>query len=171
MLRPLMLGLLSSTAMATVSASDYTPHIGSPSAQEELDAIGAPITTRSQLDAYLAVTPDSPIHRLGDEKMDSFLRSLVFVPRGVGSYSTVELEGLSSTEVYRILALFGLQSTVGSVRHRRTIDASDHAIEAKVGWTLPPTRGGQACLVTPGGSSRICTPLDGSRCSYLCRMP
>jgi hypothetical protein len=171
MIRSLMLGLLGSAAITTVSASEYMPHIASPSAQEELDAIGAPITTRSQLDAYLAVTPDSPIHRLGDEKMNAFLRSLVFVPRGVGSYSTVELEGLPSTDVYRILALFGLQSTVGSVRHRRAIDASDRAIEARVGWVLPPTRAGQACLVTPGGSSHICTPLDGSRCSYLCRMP
>jgi len=150
-------------------ASSYQLQNEAAASEEVLDAISAPIRTRAQLDAYLAVTPNSPIHRLGEAKMKTFLASLMFSPRGLGSYSSVELEGMHSSEVYSILALFGLQTTTRAVRTRRATTEDDNRVERRLRRSLPPTRGGAACLVHKGGSSHVCERLEGAVCSYLCR--
>jgi len=103
---------------------------GYPSVEAAMDARLAPIHSKSQLDAYLAVTPDSPIHTMGESKMKSFLDSLVFSPAGLGSYSVVELEGMASSDIYAILALFGLQSDASSIAHRSVASEADRYVEA-----------------------------------------
>lgn len=103
-------------AVGPAASSEITP-AASLSVQRRADAIGAPIRSKEQLHAYLSITPDSPLHKLGRAKMQSFLDSLTFTKAGLGSYSYIELEGMSSTNIYRVLSLFGAQTD--RVRGRR----------------------------------------------------
>ena len=143
---------------------------GYPSVEAAMNARTAPIHTKAQLETYLAVTPDSPIHKMGETKMQSFIDSLVFAPAGLGSYSIVELEGMASSDIYAILALFGLQSDASSIPQRSVVSEADHFVEGRLGRAQPVTRLSQACLVGPGHGSGYCEPLAGSRCSYLCKL-
>jgi hypothetical protein len=132
-----------------------------------LDVMVAPIHSKAELDSYLETHPDSPIHRLGASAMRSFLDSLVFARQGLGSYSYTELEGMSASDVYQILALFGLQSDTGSIRRKRSLSADDRMVEAQFRSSNPPRSPNRACWVTPN-SPGGCHPDPGRRCSAIC---
>ena len=153
------LGLVAPTNAEVVTDAAMT--------QVLLDVMVAPIHSKAELDRYLVRNPDSPIHGLGDADKQSFLSSLVFSGRGLASYSYLELEGRPASEVYRILALFGLQSESGSIRRRRSLSAEDRMVESGLRSARPPRRLDQGCWVTPYRPGR-CHHDPGHECSALC---
>jgi hypothetical protein len=80
--------------------------------RDRMDWVLAPIHSRADLDAYLKAktNSDSPLNALAPDARRRFLASLKFGRSGVGGFSTADLQYLSAVQVYRILALFGMQA-------------------------------------------------------------
>ena len=93
-----------------VTASDVLQQVAVE--QYAIDSATAPIRSRAALQHYLRVTPNSPLFKMSDAARSRFISKLVFTPRGLGSYSYLELENLSITDAYRILSLFGEQRSL-----------------------------------------------------------
>jgi hypothetical protein len=74
------------------------------------DASSAQIRSTAELEAYLQITPSSPLNKLSPEARQRFTTSLVFTAKGLGSYDYSDLKALSGPEVYEVLSLFGAQS-------------------------------------------------------------
>jgi len=90
-----------------------------------MDWIRAPIHTRAELKKYLkaTATTGSPLDSLSLDARKRFLSSIYFGPHGAGRFDFSDLQYLSTTQVYKILALFGEQSlaidvTDGQIRIR-----------------------------------------------------
>ncbi|MGO4551837.1 hypothetical protein AB4059_12120 [Lysobacter sp. 2RAF19] len=138
--------------------------------QSQIDTALAPIRSREDLRAHLQREMHSPLHRLAPAQRERFLASLVFAPEGLASYSFLPLEaGLSVTEVYRVLALFGAQSSIAAIGNldpateaeSAMLDVSDISTMAAM-----PSWAHGICVVN--GASRSCAPQYGSNCSRAC---
>ena len=93
-----------------------------------IDAATAPIRSQDDLRNHLAAMPSSPIYKLTPHSRAIFLSSLVFTNRGLASYSYVSLAGISVSDAYQILMLFGAQGTIGDVPNLESISPLDKAI-------------------------------------------
>jgi hypothetical protein len=160
--------LVNASEVATFAAQEWAADVAA--RQSEIDAAVAPIRSHADLRAHLQRDPDSPLHRLSRLQRDRFIQSLVFTQEGLASYSYLPLEkGLSVTDAYRVLSLFGAQSSIGAIRslHPSTeaeqtmLDASGVSTMA----AMPPWRHG-ICVID--GASRQCMPQGGSNCSRAC---
>jgi len=81
--------------------------------QRALDQIIAPIKSRADLGEYLQhMPPQSPLLALSENGRNEFLHSLVFTERGLASYRYIPLQQIDIADAYRILALFGVQSSL-----------------------------------------------------------
>lgn len=139
---------------------------------EKLDIATAPIKSRQQLQQHLAMTPDSPLYKLTPYARGNFVNSLVFTSRGLGSYSYVDLSGLSVSEAYAILSLIGAQSTIASVPGLKAESSLDQAIsdradiQAKSGVFPAAKPKDQTCYVGPEWSG--CGHRLGTTCMDGC---
>lgn len=88
----------------------------------------AQIRSVEELDTYLATTRHSPLDQLSPETRQRFIDSLVFTPGGLGSYRHSDLAGLSATEVFQILSLFGVQRTTALVSGAKVATDKDRMI-------------------------------------------
>jgi hypothetical protein len=84
-----------------------------PIEQRALDQIAAPIRSRADLDDYLShMPPRSPLFKLPEQARTEFIQSLVFTELGLASYRYLPLQQIDMADAYRILALFGVQSSL-----------------------------------------------------------
>lgn len=162
----IVIAALAGLFAAGIAAASEVTTSSTSSALERANAIGAPIRSKDQLYAYLSVMPDSPLHKLGPAKMQSFIDSLVFTQRGLGSYSYIELEDMSSSDIYRILALFGSQADVPLIR--RSVTESDGDVEQLLKSRRPVDRHNWSCIVRPGGHGGRCRRDMGYVCGGGC---
>lgn len=130
----------------------------------------APVQTvhsAAELDAFLAAHPSSAISQLGAAQMKAFLGSLVFTPKGLGSYSERASASLGRAHEQKILQIFGLGARAGEPRGTRNLMQSSVA-EWKPPRRPPNPRQGKMCVLFPGGTKGQCINGPGYRCSHLC---
>lgn len=122
--------------------------------ERDLAYLIAPIKSADDLAGYTAALPvNSPLRLLPQKSMERFIANLTFNESGVSGFSYAELERhLSVSEVYRVLALFGLQHAAAQVSGARVESDLDEAIMR--------TRRTAKCGI--GGA--VCDHLDGYEC-------
>jgi len=114
--------------------------------QQLIDQEVAPIRSQAALRQYLRVMPaKSPLRLLSASSRERFLGSLVFSKKGLASYSYEELAAhLTAFEAYKVLALFGQQSSVKVIPGLRQPDELSRAImlSADARGSSSPASGG-----------------------------
>lgn len=121
---------------AQVSAKAYTSISGADAManayQQRLrvDALVAPIHSHADLTKYLTTTPKgaSPLDAMPPAARGRFLRSLHFTEAGLGSFSYADLQNLTATQIYKILALFGVQAVTPIIIGARIVTPTDQTI-------------------------------------------
>jgi hypothetical protein len=84
--------------------------------QASVDVAVAPLRSMRDVRSHLRTTPTSPLFALGPAQRKQFIASLVFTSQGLGSYSNLPLsQGLSVSQAYKVLALFGAQSAIAEI--------------------------------------------------------
>jgi hypothetical protein len=154
--------------------------------QKRLDLALAPIKSRAKLETYLKNTPPSrnPLDRLSSSAKKRFLKSLRFNEKGLTSFSYADLEGLTATEIYRILSLFGVQSDTSAIKSARIKSETDALIMQSPNVACGPGTGigcgdggGDGGGGGGGGGDRYnykcdpphtCTPSAGDYCTSNC---
>ena len=137
--------------------------------QVDIDLAVAPIRSSAELDLYLAQHRNSPLHQLRPDLRQRFIESFVFTKKGLASYSYLPLERLSVTEAYRLLSLFGVQSSIGGIRGLRATNASERTILEASSTSIaanPDWKDG-ICVIH-GPAPGICHDRHGSNCSRAC---
>ncbi len=133
---------ISNSTAATINVQEPSLHMAQPgtSPQESPAQVRnkknramAPIKSAVDLENYVKLTPASlsPLSRLSKTGLANFLGSLTFNAKGVTGYRYVDLEEeLTPTEIYRVLALFGVQSHVKSMKKAKVkTDADKRLLE------------------------------------------
>jgi hypothetical protein len=69
----------------------------------------AQIRSAKDLENYLQTVRNSPLDYMSPAAKQRFVSSLVFTARGLASFRYTDLQDLSATQVYQILALFGTE--------------------------------------------------------------
>ena len=131
--------------------------------QSQIDAALAPIRSHAALRAHMRHAADSPLYLLSGQQRQQFIQSLVFVPEGLASYSFVPFEqGLSVTDAYRVLALFGAQSSLATILNLHPVNEAENAMLEVSGVStmaaIPPWAHG-ICVIN--GGSRRCVHQSG----------
>ena len=143
---------------------------------EQADVATALITSTDQLGNHLATTPSSPLYKLHPAARSHFVASLVFTPLGLGSFSYEDLAGLSVADAYRVLSLFGAQSTLSSIPGLTESTDLDRTIAAKaqisrnasgVVGPLADPRSNKVCVMGPEGANK-CVSEYGHHCTDGC---
>ncbi|WAT14977.1 hypothetical protein [Xanthomonas fragariae] len=102
-------------------------------AQRRLAKQNAPIRSQQLLAEYLVSQGSrgaSPIDALSPSSRERFIRSLQFNANGLASFYYADIEReLPLAEAYRLLALFGVQHTVGLFDRPRIVTLSDKDIQ------------------------------------------
>lgn len=91
----------------------------------------APIKSALDLQNYIKMTPPnlSPLNLLSKAGLAEFLDSLTFNKQGLTGYKFSNLEEeLTPTQIYRILALFGSQSHVRSMKNAKIKTEADRRL-------------------------------------------
>lgn len=134
--------------------------------QRILDQIAAPITSQAALDSYLRQLPaGSPLKALSQRARTDFLDSLVFTDRGLASYRYVPLQQIDLADAYRILALFGVQSSLAVAPSVHA--ASEEGILLEAAFSKDPIRvdyPGYACVSKATCASTYNSICIGSNC-------
>ena len=78
----------------------------------------APLKSASDVYQYTQAMPKnlSPLSALGNSERDRFIQSLRFNEKGLTQFDYSALLGLSAQQVYKILALFGMQSSAELIK-------------------------------------------------------
>ncbi|WP_349985724.1 hypothetical protein ABRP17_013060 [Stenotrophomonas sp. WHRI 8082] len=93
------------------------------------------IRTENELEAWLTHEPqDSPLKLLTADDRGRFLDSLYFSDKGLASFSYTPLDGLRPSELSRLLALFGVPSSLDTVLTARQERGS---APATIRWPPP----------------------------------
>lgn len=151
--------------------------------QYEIDSVSAPVKTLAELKEHLATNPRSPLYRLDPGARRAFLKSMVFTNYGLASYYFSPLQGLSVSDAYAVMSLFGEQRAVGTIpgmRARSSIEESMLFVSrsgriSPLGEDPPPTPTEplphQACIVDGSSSppTHWCEPSPGAMCNSKCR--
>jgi hypothetical protein len=100
-----------------------------------LDRAGAFIRTRAELEAWLAVRPAAavvdPLGALSPPARTRFLASLRFGPNGVAAFQSKDIQSeLTTTQAWRLLALFGLQSALAAMPGLAVRSPEDAEVDA-----------------------------------------
>lgn len=157
---------MSFTSTAAIAASlDELPAITLAMEQEQqtIDLAAAIIRSQGDLQRYLQTTPDSSLHRLPASARQMFIDSLVFTPRGLGSYSYLPLQTLSVTEIHQILSLFGVQTSLEAIPGLRARTAAEHLMLRPMSR---PGRPNSQCYM--GDKGTYCRVTQGSVCPTSC---
>jgi hypothetical protein len=134
--------------------------------QQEIDMDVAPIQSRADLQRHLRSGIDSPLAKLAPRAKKAFLDSLVFTPRGLGSYSYLPLVQLPMRDRYRVLALFGLQSDAARIPGSApTSEVERHMLD--VAPMIQHDWGNKICVIY-SEDSMICESQYGAACSRAC---
>lgn len=99
--------------------------------QRTLDLAAAPIKSLEDFDVYIRGIgiENTPLKKLTLESRHRFIESLRFSKSGLASFDYTDLEHeLTATEAYKLLSLFGLQSTTSSLEGLRIKDQVDRLI-------------------------------------------
>ena len=119
--------------------------------QRQLDMMSAPIHSESDLAKYDEITDVSqnPLNSLSQAAKGRFLKSLIFNEKGLSSFGEADLKTeLSASQVYRILSLFGVQSSTQIIQGLRMENDIDRAIMSKasiIPYTMPGGADGYRC--------------------------
>lgn len=94
--------------------------------REKMDWLLAPIHTRADLKKYLQATEKtgSPLDALDHNAKQRFLSSMHYSRYGAGAFNYLDLQYLSTKQVYKILALFGRQGLATEITGDRIRPAS-----------------------------------------------
>jgi hypothetical protein len=99
--------------------------------REAIELAMAPIKSRADLQQYLAekhIKP-SPLDTLSPAAKQRFISSLKFNEHGITTFDYRDLEaGLTSTQIYRVLALFGVQHDSSLLRHAKIQTPTDRNV-------------------------------------------
>jgi hypothetical protein len=112
------------------SSSDATIATRITQDTEARDAINralAPIRSATQFAAYMATLPaNSPMRALAPLDRALLSQSLDFGPDGLLSYDATTLQGLTVSQAYQVLALFGAQGHTVDIKapSRATLDSA-----------------------------------------------
>ncbi len=95
-----------------------------------LDSHTAAIKSLAGLQRYERQTDPglNPLNALTPLNRRLFIDKLTFNEKGLSSFSYAALAGLSASQVYRILGLFGVQTDIGLIRELRIRRPEDQAI-------------------------------------------
>jgi hypothetical protein len=160
--------LVHASNRATITPQDWATDVAI--RQSQIDVALAPIRSRADLRTHLQRDLNSPLHRLPPVQRERFIGSLVFTPEGLASYSFLPLEkGLSVSEVYRVLSLFGAQSSIAAIRNLHPASEAESAMLDVSGisaMAAMPSWAHGICVIS--GESRSCVPQYGSNCSRAC---
>lgn len=97
--------------------------------ERELEHQLAPIQSRNQLSEYLKTHLMSSLSALTPGAKRRFIQSLVFTEKGLGSYDYSDLRiELTATQIYKLLALFGVQRTTALIPNIRIENPTDQLI-------------------------------------------
>ncbi|WP_143073980.1 hypothetical protein [Roseateles sp. YR242] len=126
----LILGILTCAA----AQSQVAPSAGSDGRiqnQVEINRLLAPIKSAQDLYDYLnKKPPESPLDKLSPSAKRRFVDSLQFNEKGLTTFQYTDLESeLSTSEIYQVLALFGVQHHAASIRGARVSSATDLLIK------------------------------------------
>lgn len=84
----------------------------------------APVKNKMDLEELLS--RPSPLDKLSSYNKESFVNSVTFGENGVSGFSMIELEDeLTVSEIYKVLALFGMQSGVSQFDNARVSEPVD----------------------------------------------
>lgn len=156
-------------ALCLVPLSAIATDVGAEAArwqQQEIDLAIAPIKSLADLEHHLTTAIDSPLAKLTPDARKEFIESLVFTSKGLGSYSWRPLAAtLSVTDTWRVLSLFGLQSTTSDVPGpAATSDVEHHMLEAAP--MIQHDWGNKICVVQ--SPNVWCETQYGANCSRAC---
>ncbi|HJR72089.1 MAG TPA: hypothetical protein VJ806_00430 [Luteimonas sp.] len=103
--------------------------------QRSIDGALAPIKSSTDLRSYvLNKQPNSPLNRLSPGAQKRFIESIQFNEKGVTTYDYADLRAeLTASQVYEVLALFGIQGTTAIIPGLRVNSDADRAIMAPRG--------------------------------------
>lgn len=116
------------TVVMTAAALATTCSMAATDLRESVDAIAAPIHNASDLKTFMASHrgADNPLNALSPAARARLVESLDFRNGGVASYYFADLEAeLNLTQAFKILSLFGAQSTITVLKHARVESESD----------------------------------------------
>lgn len=157
-------------SVGQVTSADILQEVGA--TQREIEEAMAPIRSAADLKRYLETTTDSPLDKLGASARGNFLKSLVFAKGGLGSYSYVELSGLTVTDAYRILSLFGAQSSVSSIpnlKPRNKSEESVYTLSSRLYGTQGVIRNYECIVYGADPDPTRCSYMYGRNCNSLCK--
>lgn len=80
----------------------------------------APLKSAADVQQYTHATPRnlSPLSALSSSDKDRFIQSLRFNDKGLTQFDYTALTQLTPTQIYKILSLFGMQSSAGLINAR-----------------------------------------------------
>jgi hypothetical protein len=133
MTRPLLVAPLVALLAAPPSPAADGPGSCVAKRSAQLDRAAALIRSPTDLQAWLArPRPASdPFAALSPPARARFLASLRFGPQGLASFQSADIQGeLSAIEAWRLLALFGLQSTLVAMPVLAVHSPEDEEVEA-----------------------------------------
>ncbi|MBS0571250.1 MAG: hypothetical protein JSS28_11615 [Proteobacteria bacterium] len=108
-------------------------------ARNAVDLAMAPIKSRADLRNYLRSrhSTQSPLDALTPASLRHFLASLQFNENGITSFDRRDLEQeLSPSQIYQVLALFGVQRDTGFMKHARIVAPIDRTLTADSWWPI-----------------------------------
>lgn len=102
-------------ALATLSAPAIAGDL--PTGSQGTERFGfVPVASKAEFSRYLHEHPEFPLHKLPRDAVENFVDSLVFTPRGIGSYSYLGLSPrLGVGEIRKVLRVIGAEDTLSSI--------------------------------------------------------
>ncbi len=90
----------------------------------------APLKSATETRQYIQSMPEnlSPLNALSATERSAFVDSLRFNEKGLTQFDYTLLAKLPSDEIYRILALFGMQSSTGLIPSKLNDDSHDYSL-------------------------------------------
>lgn len=115
-------------ALGAIALIAATCSMAATDLREMVDAVTAPIHNASDLRRFMATHhgADNPLSALSPAARARLVKSLDFRNGGLASIYFPDLEAeLTLTQAYKILSLFGAQSTISILKHARVESESD----------------------------------------------
>jgi hypothetical protein len=166
-MRVLAFALVLAVGSATPAAATNLDVATATWQQQEIDLEIAPVKSHADLQRHLKVATDSPLRKLPPRQRKAFIDSLVFTPKGLGSYSWLPLQGtLGMSDAYRVLALFGMQSDAASIPGMAPkTEAEHHMVE--IAPMIRHDWNHKTCVIF-SEHRRVCEEQYGAACSRAC---
>ncbi|MFK3647482.1 hypothetical protein ACI2IY_03465 [Lysobacter enzymogenes] len=131
-----------------------------------------PVASKAEFSRYLYEHPEFPLHKLRREAVENFVDSLVFTPRGIGSYSYLGLSPrLSVGEIRNVLRVIGAEDTLTSIPTLAHAQSGEDRGEVAIAMSNVCDSANSPWCETGGGKTKtdsVCaTDWDGkSECEF-----